>query len=82
MSLRILSRGKGLSVRSILNSGVMSLRVFTAFSGYDSQCMALDKLGIDYELVGWLVGRRLISTRFRRIMLSIRSGLSENNGGY
>ena len=31
----------------------MKLRVFTAFSGYDSQCMALDKLGIDYELVGW-----------------------------
>ncbi len=29
------------------------IRVFTAFSGYDSQCMALDKLGIDYELVGW-----------------------------
>ena len=29
------------------------LRVFTAFSGYDSQCMALDKLGIDYDLVGW-----------------------------
>lgn len=29
------------------------LRVFTAFSGYDSQCMALDRLGIDYELVGW-----------------------------
>ena len=31
----------------------MNLKVFTAFSGYDSQCMALDKLGIDYELVGW-----------------------------
>lgn len=31
----------------------MKLKVFTAFSGYDSQCMALDKLGIDYELVGW-----------------------------
>lgn len=29
------------------------LRVFTAFSGYDSQCMALDRIGIDYELVGW-----------------------------
>lgn len=29
------------------------LRVFTAFSGYDSQCLALDYLGIDYELVGW-----------------------------
>lgn len=29
------------------------LRVFTAFSGYDSQCMALDRLGIGYELVGW-----------------------------
>ena len=29
------------------------LRVFTAFSGYDSQCMALDRAGIDYELVGW-----------------------------
>lgn len=31
----------------------MTLRVFTAFSGYDSQCMALDRIGIDYELVGW-----------------------------
>lgn len=34
------------------------LRVFTAFSGYDSQCMALDRLARDfpefsYELVGW-----------------------------
>ena len=29
------------------------LRVFTAFSGYDSQCMALDKLNIKYDLVGW-----------------------------
>ena len=36
----------------------MILKVFTAFSGYDSQCMALDLLkehnpGFDYELVGW-----------------------------
>lgn len=31
----------------------MALRVFTAFSGYDSQCMALDRIGLDYELVGW-----------------------------
>lgn len=35
-----------------------SLRVFTAFSGYDSQCMALDRLkdahpDFGYELVGW-----------------------------
>jgi len=29
------------------------LRVFTAFSGYDSQCMALDRIGANYELVGW-----------------------------
>lgn len=29
------------------------LRVFTAFSGYDSQCMALDRLGMTYELIGW-----------------------------
>ena len=29
------------------------LRVFTSFSGYDSQCMALDRLGIYYELTGW-----------------------------
>ena len=34
------------------------LRVFTAFSGYDSQCLALKRLkgmheGFDYELVGW-----------------------------
>ena len=29
------------------------VRVFTAFSGYDSQCLALKKLGINYDLVGW-----------------------------
>lgn len=34
------------------------LKVFTAFSGYDSQCLALDRLtdnfpGFTYELVGW-----------------------------
>lgn len=29
------------------------LKVFTAFSGYDSQCMALDRLQINYELIGW-----------------------------
>lgn len=29
------------------------LRAFTAFSGYDSQCMALARAGVDYELVGW-----------------------------
>lgn len=29
------------------------MKVFTAFSGYDSQCMALDRLGIDYELIAW-----------------------------
>lgn len=31
----------------------MSLRVFTAFSGYDSQLMALRNIGVDYECVGW-----------------------------
>lgn len=36
----------------------MKIRVFTAFSGYDSQCLALDRLHRDfpdfeYELVGW-----------------------------
>lgn len=36
----------------------MKIRVFTAFSGYDSQCLALDRLkeaypDFDYELVGW-----------------------------
>ena len=36
----------------------MKIRVFTAFSGYDSQCMALDRLAaehpeFEYELVGW-----------------------------
>ena len=35
-----------------------NLKVFTAFSGYDSQCMALDRLhrhnpDFNYELVGW-----------------------------
>jgi len=29
------------------------LRVFTGFSGYDSQCMALRNIGVPYVLVGW-----------------------------
>lgn len=29
------------------------IRVFTTFSGYDSQCLALKYAGIPYELVGW-----------------------------
>ena len=29
------------------------LKVFTTFSGYDSQCLALKKGGIPFELVGW-----------------------------
>lgn len=29
------------------------LRVFTAFSGYDSQCLALRQAGVPFELVGW-----------------------------
>lgn len=29
------------------------LRVFTAFSGYDSQCLALKRLGIPFDLIGW-----------------------------
>lgn len=29
------------------------LKVFCCFAGYDSQCLALDRLGIKYELVGW-----------------------------
>lgn len=29
------------------------LRVFTTFSGYDSQCVALREIGIPFDLVGW-----------------------------
>lgn len=29
------------------------IRVFTACSGYDSQCLALERAGVEYELVGW-----------------------------
>jgi len=29
------------------------IKVFTTFSGYDSQCVALERLGLEYELVGW-----------------------------
>lgn len=46
------------------------LRVFTAFSGYDSQCMALDRIGIPYELVD---GRKLTSMPSRVTMRYIRS---------
>jgi DNA (cytosine-5)-methyltransferase 1 len=31
----------------------MRIRVFTSFSGYDSQLMALRDIGADYECVGW-----------------------------
>lgn len=29
------------------------LNVITLFSGYDSQCLALRRLGVDYDLIGW-----------------------------
>lgn len=29
------------------------LKVFTTFSGYDSQCLAIRDLGIPFDLVGW-----------------------------
>lgn len=29
------------------------IKVFTTFSGYDSQCLALKYAGIPFELVGW-----------------------------
>lgn len=29
------------------------LRVFTAFSGYDSQCLALRNMGVPFILIGW-----------------------------
>lgn len=29
------------------------IRVFTSFSGYDSQCLALRRLGVEFDLVGW-----------------------------
>lgn len=43
---------------NVTDTDTFKLRVFTAFSGYDSQCMALDRLKaeepeFDYELVGW-----------------------------
>ena len=28
-------------------------RVVTLFSGYDSQCLALRRLGVDFDLVAW-----------------------------
>lgn len=41
-----------------INRQPETLRVFTAFSGYDSQCLALERVkenleGFDYDLVGW-----------------------------
>lgn len=29
------------------------LRVFTAFSGYDSQCLALQAISLPFDLIGW-----------------------------
>lgn len=31
----------------------MRIKVFTAFSGYDSQLLALQRAGIDFDCVGW-----------------------------
>lgn len=35
------------------NANKKLLRVFTTFSGYDSQCLALEYAGIPFDLVGW-----------------------------
>lgn len=41
--------------------------IFTAFSGYDSQCLAMERLkrthGVDYELVGCYHSAAYIDTR-------------------
>lgn len=29
------------------------IKVITTFSGYDSQCLALRKAGIDFDLIAW-----------------------------
>ena len=34
-------------------TGTNPLRVFTSFSGYDSQCLALRNIGVPFDLVGW-----------------------------
>lgn len=44
---------KNITMSKFIYTEENPLRVFTAFSGYDSQCMALDRIGIPYELVGW-----------------------------
>lgn len=46
-------KAKEAEVKRMKETPANMIRVFTAFSGYDSQCMALDRIGIDYELVGW-----------------------------
>ena len=45
-------------ISNLKRSNMDTIKVFTAFSGYDSQCLALDRLkrdypDFDYELVGW-----------------------------
>ena len=45
-------RGKYQMAKDI-RQNMERLKVFCCFAGYDSQCLALDRLGIDYELVGW-----------------------------
>lgn len=44
---------KSITMSEFIYTKENPLRVFTAFSGYDSQCMALDRIGIPYDLVGW-----------------------------
>lgn len=46
-------RGVGQSHHPFFNLYTMEIRVFTAFSGYDSQCIALERAGVSYDLVGW-----------------------------
>ena len=67
------------------------IRVFTAFSGYDSQCLALERLHrdfpeIEYELVGWSEIDKENSTfeciKFKPIAKRWRDSVQLLNGVY
>ena len=53
----------------------MEIKVFTAFPGYDSQCMALEKAGIKYDLVGWSEIDKFAIQAHKALCLNSKTGI-------
>lgn len=54
------------------------IRVFTAFSGYDSQCLALERLKRDYPNFDYeLVGCEINEEYFDKMVVRVRNSMAQ-----